>query len=77
MKTVGLFQAKSQFSAIICEVESGESIVVTKKGKPVARIVPFGSAAKPREFGFDQGRIWMAEDFNELPPDIAAAFEGK
>jgi prevent-host-death family protein len=76
MKTIGLFQAKSHFSAIICEVESGESIVVTKQGKPVARIVPFVSPAKAREFGFDQGRIWMADDFNDLPPDIAATFEG-
>jgi prevent-host-death family protein len=76
MKTIGLFQAKSHFSAIICEVESGASIVVTKNGKPVARIVPFVSPAQPREFGFDEGRIWMADDFNDLPPEVAAAFDG-
>jgi len=45
-----------------------------KKGKPVARTVPFVHPAKPREFGFDAGRIWMAEDFNELPPEILEAF---
>ncbi len=76
MKTVGLFEAKSHFSAIICEVENGESIVVTKKGKPVARILPFVSPTTQREFGFDEGRIWMADDFNDLSRDIAAAFEG-
>ena len=76
MNTIGLFEAKSHFSALIHDVEGGESIVVTKKGKPVARIVPFVDPAKPREFGFDEGRIWIAEDFNELPPEVAAAFEG-
>ncbi len=74
MKSVGLFEAKSHFSALILDVEGGESIVVTKKGKPVARIVPFVDPAQPREFGFDAGCIWMADDFNDLPPEVAAAF---
>jgi prevent-host-death family protein len=76
MKTVGLFEAKSHFSALIAAVEDGESVVVTKKGKPVARIVPFVDPERPREFGFDEGRIWIADDFNELPTEIAAAFDG-
>jgi prevent-host-death family protein len=75
MKSIGLFEAKTHFSALIHDVEGGESIVVTKKGKPVARIVPFVDPAASREFGFDEGLIWMADDFNELPPEIAEAFE--
>ena len=31
MKTVGLFEAKAHFSAIILEVENGGSVIVTKK----------------------------------------------
>lgn len=76
MKTMGLFDAKSHFSALILEVEGGQSIVITKKGKPVARLVPFASATQPREIGFDDGKIWMADDFNELPPEILEAFNG-
>jgi prevent-host-death family protein len=76
MKSIGLFEAKSHFSALILEVESGESIIVTKKGKPVARIVPFAEAAQPREIGFDDGKIWLADDFNELPADVLEAFNG-
>jgi prevent-host-death family protein len=38
---VSAFRGEITFSAIISEVENGESIIVTKKGKPVARIVPF------------------------------------
>jgi prevent-host-death family protein len=76
MKSVGLFEAKSHFSAIIVAVEGGESIIVTKKGKPVARIVPFVNPAQPREIGFDDGKIWLADDFNELPADVLEAFTG-
>jgi prevent-host-death family protein len=76
VKSVGLFEAKSHFSAIILEVEGGQSIIVTKKGKPVARIVPFTHPEQPREIGFDDGKIWMSDDFNELPPELLEAFGG-
>jgi len=76
MKSVGLFEAKSHLSEIIVAVESGQSIIVTKKGKPVARIVPFVDDAEPREIGFDDGKIWIADDFNELPADVLEAFGG-
>ncbi len=39
MKKVGIFEAKTHFSALIEEARSGETIVVTKNGEPVARIV--------------------------------------
>lgn len=40
MKTVGAFEAKTHFSSLLEEAERGETIVVTKKGKPVAQIGP-------------------------------------
>ena len=52
MKTVGAFEAKTRFSALIDEAERGETIVVTKKGKPVAQIGPVKSKVhqiKPEE----------------------------
>jgi prevent-host-death family protein len=76
MRSVGLFEAKSHFSALILEVEDGQSIIITKKGKPVACIIPFVNPMQPREIGFDDGKIWMAEDFNELPADVLEAFTG-
>jgi len=41
MKTVGVFEAKTHFSALVEEARGGETIVVTKNGEPVAQIVPF------------------------------------
>ncbi|HVS46060.1 MAG TPA: type II toxin-antitoxin system prevent-host-death family antitoxin [Verrucomicrobiae bacterium] len=39
-RTVGADEAKTHFSALLSEVESGETITVTRNGEPVARLVP-------------------------------------
>jgi prevent-host-death family protein len=43
MKTVGVFEAKTRFSALIADAVAGESTIVTKNGKPVAEIGPVKS----------------------------------
>jgi prevent-host-death family protein len=45
MDTVGAFEAKTNFSALLERVERGEQITITRRGKPVARLVPI----RPRE----------------------------
>ncbi len=40
MKSVGIFEAKTDLSELIAEAEAGETIRLTRNGKPVARIVP-------------------------------------
>jgi len=39
-KTVGAFEAKTHFSALLERAEKGEEITITRRGKAVARIVP-------------------------------------
>jgi prevent-host-death family protein len=41
MKTVTARQANQAFSQLLGEVEAGTEVVVTKHGRPVARIVPY------------------------------------
>jgi len=41
MKKIGAFEAKTHLSEILEEVKNGEEVTVTKRGKPVARIIPF------------------------------------
>jgi prevent-host-death family protein len=38
--TLGAYEAKTKFSELIARAEKGESFVVTKNGRPVARITP-------------------------------------
>jgi prevent-host-death family protein len=39
MITVGAFEAKTHLSALLDRVAGGEEVVITKRGKPVARLV--------------------------------------
>lgn len=38
--TVSSFDAKTHLSQLIQDVEKGQSITITRRGKPVARLVP-------------------------------------
>jgi len=38
---IGAFEAKTHFSQLIEKVEHGTDFIITKRGKPVAKIVPF------------------------------------
>ena len=40
-RQIGAFEAKTHFSRIIEEVEQGADYVITRRGKPVAKIIPF------------------------------------
>lgn len=42
MITVGTFEAKTKLSELLDRVEGGEEVVVTRRGKPIARLVPAG-----------------------------------
>ncbi len=40
METVGAFDAKTHLSALLERVEQGETIVITRHGRPVAQLSP-------------------------------------
>jgi len=40
MKQVGTFEAKNQLSALLDLVAQGEDVLITRHGKPIARLVP-------------------------------------
>ncbi len=67
-------EAKAQLSALIAMVQQGDEVILSKAGKPVAKIVPYGGAGKKRVPGSMKGEIWIAPDFDDLPDDIAEAF---
>jgi prevent-host-death family protein len=48
MKEVGAFEAKSRLGQLLDWVEAGEEVVITRRGKVVARLVP-PSLASDRE----------------------------
>lgn len=48
-KHVGIFEAKTSLSALVEEVEKGGQVVITRHGKPVARLVRAESELTPEE----------------------------
>lgn len=40
MQTIGAFAAKTHLSVLLEQVERGEHIIITKHGRPVAKLVP-------------------------------------
>lgn len=44
MRTVGIFEAKTHFSALLRAVARGERIQIADRGRPVAELVPVHGA---------------------------------
>ncbi len=78
MVTVNIHEAKTQLSRLLLRVAAVEEVVISKSGKPMARLVPFADSSKPRLLGLDRGLFTVPDDFNaSLPKDLLAAFEGR
>jgi prevent-host-death family protein len=63
---VSIYEGKTHFSELVARAEGGEEIVVTRHGRPVARIAPLGAPSGPRRLGSLKGRLWIADDFDEF-----------
>ena len=68
--------AKTNLSKLLARVANGEEIVIAKDGVPVAKLVPYGSEAPPRQLGALAGKVWMSDDAFETPAWLIDAFEG-
>jgi len=62
--SMNVHEAKTHFSRLLARVEKGESIVISRAGRPVARLVPVESTEK-RVGGQDFGLIVISPDFDD------------
>ena len=75
MDQVNTHAAKTHLSRLLARVAVGETIIISKAGKPVAKLVPYQKKIKKRMLGQDAGKVWISPDFDEpLPDDVLAAF---
>lgn len=80
MTTVSLKEAKNRLTELARLVEQGETVVVTRNGKPVVDLVPhkpkgrlnYGALAEyRRKHGIDRFVDYIADDFDDpLPEDF-------
>ena len=74
MHITNISEAKAQLSALIEKVLTGEEVIIGKSGKPVAKLVRYERSEEQRRPGALKGKIKIADDFDELPEDIASPF---
>jgi len=72
---VGIHEAKTNLSKLIPAVQTGEDVIITKAGKPVARLVPFIEKSGQRPLGLYRGKVILHGDLLEpLPVEILDDF---
>lgn len=47
MKEIGAYLARTHFSALLEQAERGDTIIITKNGRPVAQLGPIKAKQKP------------------------------
>ncbi|MFH1569935.1 MAG: type II toxin-antitoxin system prevent-host-death family antitoxin [Gemmatimonadota bacterium] len=67
-------EAKAQLSALVARVLRGDEVLIGRAGKPEVRLVRYDRREEPRLPGALRGQIRIADDFDELPDDLADAF---
>jgi prevent-host-death family protein len=71
-KTVSLQEAKEHFFELAAEVAQGGEVIVTRNGRPLARLMPIQEVKRSRFFGMDRGLVVIPDDFDETPADFEA-----
>ncbi len=74
MLEVNIHEAKTQLSRLLARVAEGEEVIISRAGKPIARLVPVDQPASTRPLGIDSRSDWyIADDFDAPLPDAALA----
>ncbi len=68
---VGMHEAKTNLSQLVERALAGEEIILTRRGKPAVRLVPEKAGGFASLKGVWEGGCMIADDFDELPDDIA------
>ncbi|MFT3990743.1 MAG: type II toxin-antitoxin system Phd/YefM family antitoxin [Luteolibacter sp.] len=67
MKEIGLYEAKTNLSALVCEVETtGQPIALTRHGKVVAEIYPPSPKITRKRGSMKSPAFSIAPDFHEV-----------
>jgi prevent-host-death family protein len=75
MKTVNIHEAKTHLSRLLEGVAHGESFVIAKSGKPVAKVIPI-LEKPPQRIGFMEGQFEVPDDIDTMfAEDIRSMFE--
>jgi prevent-host-death family protein len=68
---VNVAEAKARLSELIEAALDGEDVVISRRNKPLVKLIAVQPGAGAPKFGILRGRIWMSPDFDEPLEDFA------
>ena len=74
MQIINIHEAKTNLSKLIEKTAQGEEVIISKAGKPVAKLVAYKEELKPRVPGLWKGKIWVSDDFDDEDEEINKMF---
>ena len=76
-ESVALYDAKTNLSALVDAAAAGAEFIITKSGKPRARLVPLDDVRPLRVPGRGRGKWHLGPDFDApLPAAVLEGFGG-
>lgn len=80
MQPVNVHEVKARLSEFLAAVEAGETVVIARRNKPIAKLVPIPpEEAQPRKrpLGLAKGKVVIHADFFEpLDDELLDLFDG-
>ena len=73
-RIVDVHDAKARLSELIRAAEAGASVLISRRGRAVVRLVAVEQRRRSK-FGMDRGLVQIAPDFDSLPEDVLREFE--
>lgn len=58
MKKMGAFDVKTHLSKVLEEVQEGQEILITKRGEPMALLIPYGKSSSNTKSLISNFRKW-------------------
>ena len=78
MRTVNIFEAKTNLSRLVEAIETGAeaAIIIARNGRPVARLVPVAVAPASRRLGVARGAFVVPDLLDAATEEIERLFYG-
>lgn len=81
MNPVNIHEVKAHLSEYLAAVEAGETVVIARRNKPIAKLVPIlpeEAELPPRPIGLAKGKVRVPPSFFEpLDDELLDLFDGK
>ena len=70
MQNIDINQAKKRLPELVEKIISGDEIIITKAGQPIAKLIGIPKREKKRQFGTAKGLIKISDDFDKPLEDL-------